>query len=153
MYPTCVSSKHCEFIFIILTIAKTILEIYDNWDTDCIYDNWEPDGMTIFVTWHFRVTLDSIRNSCDVWSVPVYRAYAIFKLCKFIQILWTFRTFSRAPVEALAEEKPIHLNPVFRSIPLLKGSSSDWFTIYILKQIVSLGIILIIKGNSCLLFF
>ena len=35
----------------------------DIWDTDY---NWETEFMTIFVTWQSRVTLDSIRNSCDV---------------------------------------------------------------------------------------
>ena len=29
-------------------------------------DNWEPEFMTIFVIWQLIVTLDSIRNSCDV---------------------------------------------------------------------------------------
>ena len=38
----------------------------DIWGTNYNYDNWEPEFMTIFVTWHLRVTLDSIRNSCDV---------------------------------------------------------------------------------------
>ena len=30
-------------------------------------DNWEPEFMTIFVTWQLRVTLDSIRNSCNIF--------------------------------------------------------------------------------------
>ena len=38
----------------------------DLWDTDYNSDNWEPEFMTIFVTWQLIVTLDSIRNSCDV---------------------------------------------------------------------------------------
>ena len=38
----------------------------DIWGTNYNYDNWEPEFMTIFVTWHLRVTLDSIRNSCHV---------------------------------------------------------------------------------------
>ena len=38
----------------------------DIWDTDHNYDNWEHEFMTIIVTWQLRVTLDSIRNSCDV---------------------------------------------------------------------------------------
>ena len=45
---------------------KTILETCDIWDTDCNSDNWEPEFMTIFVTCQLRVTVDSIRNSCDV---------------------------------------------------------------------------------------
>ena len=47
----------------------------DFWDTDYSSDNWEHEFMTIFVTWS-RNTLDSIRNSCNVfitslkkWSV------------------------------------------------------------------------------------
>ena len=43
-----------------------ILETFDLWDTDYNSDNWEPEFMTIIVTWQLRVTLDSIRNSCDV---------------------------------------------------------------------------------------
>ena len=39
------------------------------WDTDYNYDNWEPEFMTIFVAWQLRVTLDSIRNSCDVLAM------------------------------------------------------------------------------------
>ena len=39
----------------------------NTWDTDYISDNWEPEFMTIFVIWQWIVTLDSIRNSCDVW--------------------------------------------------------------------------------------
>ena len=38
----------------------------DIWHSDYNYDNWEPEFMTIFVSWQLRVTLDSIRNSCDV---------------------------------------------------------------------------------------
>ena len=52
--------------FTILTIEKTILEICDIWDTDYSSDNWELEFMTIFGTWQLIVTLDSIRNSCDV---------------------------------------------------------------------------------------
>ena len=32
-------------------------------------DNWEPYIMTIIVTWQLGITLDSIRNSCDVWTL------------------------------------------------------------------------------------
>ena len=48
---------------------KTILQTCDNWDTDYNSYNWEPDFMTIFDPWQSRVTVDSIRNSCDVlWN-------------------------------------------------------------------------------------
>ena len=34
-----------------------------------ISDSWEPEFTTVIVTWQLRVTLDSIRNSCDVFSI------------------------------------------------------------------------------------
>ena len=43
-----------------------IIGTCDIWDTDYNTDNWEPGFMTIFVTWQLIVTLDSIRNTCDV---------------------------------------------------------------------------------------
>ena len=43
-----------------------IIGTCDIWDTDYNTDNWEPGFMTIFVTLKLIVTLDSIRNSCDV---------------------------------------------------------------------------------------
>ena len=49
-------------------IQRAILVTCDIWDTDYISDNWEPEFVTIVVTWQLRVTLDSIRNSCDVCS-------------------------------------------------------------------------------------
>ena len=45
-------------------MAKTTFDI---WDTDYNSDNWEPEFMTIFVIWQLIVTLDSIRNSFDVF--------------------------------------------------------------------------------------
>ena len=46
-----------------------IIGTCDIWDTDYNADNWEPEFMTNFVTWQLIVTLDSIRNSCDVLDV------------------------------------------------------------------------------------
>ena len=51
---------------ILRTPPWAILETCDIWDTDYNSDNWEPEFMTIFVIWQLIVTLDSIRNSCDV---------------------------------------------------------------------------------------
>ena len=48
-------------------LVRVILETCDIWDTDYSSDNWEPEFMTIFGTWQLIVTLDSIRNSCDVF--------------------------------------------------------------------------------------
>ena len=61
----------CGDVFDIFWQSLVILETCDIWDTDYNYDNWEPDFMTIFVTWQLRVTLDSIRNSCDILSICV----------------------------------------------------------------------------------
>ena len=36
---------------------------WDIWDTGYNSDNWKTEF--IFVAWQLRVTLDSIRNSCD----------------------------------------------------------------------------------------
>ena len=47
----------------------------DIWDTEYNSDNWEPEFMTIFVTWQLIVTLDSIRNSCDVFHHKVSLAH------------------------------------------------------------------------------
>ena len=67
------------------TNKKTILKTCDIWDTDYNSDNWEPEFMTIFVTWHARVTLDSIRNSCDVFvSVFVF----VFVSSVFSDLFW-----------------------------------------------------------------
>ena len=49
-------------------VIRAIQETCDIWDTDYNSDNWEPESMTIFVTWQLIVTLDSIRNSCDVYD-------------------------------------------------------------------------------------
>ena len=48
-------------------MTKTTPETCDIWDTDYNSDSWEPEFMTFFVSWQLRATLDSIRNSCDVW--------------------------------------------------------------------------------------
>ena len=53
----------------------------DIWDTDYNTDNWEPEFMTIFVTWQLIVTLDSIRNSCDVFLISSMNADKILDFC------------------------------------------------------------------------
>ena len=50
-------------------MTKTILETCDIWDTDYNSENWKREFMTIFATWQLIVTLDSIRNSCDVFLI------------------------------------------------------------------------------------
>ena len=51
------------------TVTKTIPQTCDIWDTNYNSDNWEPEFMTICVAWQLRVTLDSIRTSCDVYGI------------------------------------------------------------------------------------
>ena len=46
-----------------------IIRTCDIWDADYNSDNWKPEFITIFVIWQLIVTLDSIRNSCDVFFV------------------------------------------------------------------------------------
>ena len=66
-----------------------ILETYDLWDTDYKSDNWEPEFMTIFATWQLRVTLDSIRNSCDVlfgtFHIPFWQCFFFMENIKCVQ--------------------------------------------------------------------
>ena len=82
----------------ILTISQflTILTVFNNFrqSSKCLIflDNfWQswlkwhrqsqwPEFMTIFVTWQLRVTLDSIRNSCDVYT----KTGSLFSLSKWL---------------------------------------------------------------------
>ena len=68
-----------------MTWPKKSQETCEIWGTDYNFDNWEPDFMTILVTWQLRVTLDSIRNSCDVSHVilKIFRKwhYQHFDFC------------------------------------------------------------------------
>ena len=50
-------------------LHRAILVTCDIWDTDFISDNWGPEFLTTCVTWQLRVTLDRIRNSCDVFLI------------------------------------------------------------------------------------
>ena len=54
-------------VIIIDNSNKDNPETCDIWDTDNNSDNWEPEIMTIFVIWQSIVTLESVRNSCDVF--------------------------------------------------------------------------------------
>ena len=73
--------------FAILTIEKKILKTCDIWDTDYNSDNWEPEHMTIFVTWQLIVTLDSIRNSCDVFT-NIRQLLAQRQIIMWMKIWW-----------------------------------------------------------------
>ena len=50
-------------------MTKAIPLTCDIWDTDFYSDNWEPEFLTVFISWQLRMTLDSIRNSCDVYEL------------------------------------------------------------------------------------
>ena len=63
----------------------------DIWDTDKNFDNWEPESMTIFDIWQSIVTLDSIRNSCDVLTIPLL----ILKMIEQRHILCWFFVFNK----------------------------------------------------------
>ena len=53
-------------------LPRAILETCGIWDTDYNSDNWEPEFITILLTWQLIVTLDSIRNSCEVFIRRLY---------------------------------------------------------------------------------
>ena len=69
-----------NFFTFLSTFSQLFLTFFSNffsnlctsigiWDTaDYSTDNWGPGFMTIFVTLQLIVTLDSIRNSCDVFQ-------------------------------------------------------------------------------------
>ena len=66
-----------------------------SWDNS---DNWETEFMTIFVAWQLRVTLDSIRNSCDVFhnvttlSMLKKKNYNLLKFLTIFNNFWQFLT-------------------------------------------------------------
>ena len=69
-----------------------IFETCDIWDTDYNSDNWEPEFITKIVIWQLIVTLDSIRNSCDVFGKNsiqsiiqnlIFQKYLIQKIIHF----------------------------------------------------------------------
>ena len=70
------------------TMTKTIPETCDIWDTNYNSDNWEPEFMTIFVAWQLRVTLDSIRNSCDVFTGTPPKSSTNRKVMMMMMISW-----------------------------------------------------------------
>ena len=74
-------------IFRILDNPKTC----DIWDTDYNSDNWEPEFMTIFVIWQLIVTLDSIRNFCDVfWNPSLKERLPCSSIYLFVQFQQTW---------------------------------------------------------------
>ena len=54
------------FVYNFYSFGNFWLDTCGLWDIAYNYDNREPEFTTSFVTWQLRVTLDSIRNSCDV---------------------------------------------------------------------------------------
>ena len=49
-----------------LLLKGAITETCDIWDIDFNSDNWELEFMAVFGTRQLKVTVDRIRNSCDV---------------------------------------------------------------------------------------
>ena len=70
----------------------------DIWDTDNNSDNWEPESMTIFVIWQSIVTLDSIRNSCDVYNHTC-------QLVKSVMMIIVVSLFNRIQLDSIGEER------------------------------------------------
>ena len=64
-----------------------IIEICDIWDTDYSSDNWDLEFMTIFVNWQLRMTVDSIRNSFNVF-IPSLKSVEAFIVWNSAFIHW-----------------------------------------------------------------
>ena len=109
-----------QFFGILLKILTIVFVLnFDNWkenpgDLWHLRHNWEPEFMTIFVTWQLRVTLDSIRNSCDV-----YWQHAIDDL-PFIR-----RQTAR-----------LRLNNVDSNFPIKDNRIYSWAELFVLKLLV-----------------
>ena len=120
-----------QFSMTILVII-VIIGICDIWDTYYNIDNWEPGFMTIIVTWQLIATLDSIRNSCDVFvNNDLYLKYVSSDLIlsrvnpspslphtpswkKRRSPSRKYSTSSNLPLPHIPEEQKI---PVFQTIP------------------------------------
>ena len=75
-----------KMTYLLPTYLPSCLPTYLPCDTNYNTDNWEPGLMTIFVAWQLIVTLDSIRNSCDVLKdgSPSYcQGHQKLQLCHF----------------------------------------------------------------------
>ena len=109
--------------------------------------------MTIFVTWQLIVTLDSIRNSCDVsslWAIELLNALFIHLTTIQIQSIWIYRFIhSRCPYLLLTDWMCLSTQ-VWTLISLLDGSAqpsihqllkmppTPWKTVHMLKYLVRL---------------
>ena len=69
----------------------------DIWDTDYNTDNWEPGIMAIFVTWQLIVTLDSICNSCNVWTLNWAGGITVSPGTDFTDMVVVFISLGRTP--------------------------------------------------------
>ena len=115
------------------TSVKIFLQTCDNWDTDYNSYNWEPEFMTIFGTWQLILTLDSIRNSCDVLK-PSPNAIWNFPKCKMIKFtksginmclnttLLPMSLLSTRSTRFAQLSKDSNLEPAWESVLLLAAS-------------------------------
>ena len=96
--------SHLWTIFNLCLAVLAILTIFDNfhndndndnsrdlwpWNIDYNSDNWEPECMIIFMTWQLRVTLDSIRNNCDVFY-PSWILMELIPTSWILHIRWNY---------------------------------------------------------------
>ena len=83
----------CQFFWTFLQLVTC-----DIWDTDYNTENWEPGFMTIYVTWQLIMTLDSIRNSCNVSDIYCQYICIAKLICIFYWIPSRQNTFSLSQV-------------------------------------------------------
>ena len=102
-----------------------IIGTWDIWDADYNTDNWEPGLMTIFVTWQLIVTLDSIRNSCDVlWTTLTNHTQTHILHVKNIWVLASkilpnlTKNLKEFPLEALFRFRFCKMGPNLKELPL-----------------------------------
>ena len=87
----------------------------DIWDTDNNSENWEPESMTIFVIWQSIRTLDSIRNSCDVFQTSKKFFIELMKNCQN-RSLYTTRSDQFTKMRAFYKRQPFFIK---KNYPLL----------------------------------
>ena len=71
-----------------LTATKIIQKTCDIGDTHYSSNNWQAEYMTIFVTWHLSVTLNSMSNSCDIFFTEKNTKKSLLR-----QVTSNFKTF------------------------------------------------------------
>ena len=131
-----------------------IIGTCDIWDTDYNTDNWEPGFMTIFVNLQLVVTLDSIRNSCDVWSMSFCLDITLIQGSQVPKVTLCVQTLKWQSVTHKGRHRAARAAKSFR---VAKMHSQDdfsmvlWVKFFIpwLKRVCILVIISVSNASKC----